>query len=158
MRKLFATVLVTATLTGCLPNQGFSGLSAVSATDASVIEVPTVTGVGFASMTTQPGRHPTQKRLMAIRASRMAAMRELAEQIHGLKIEGNTTVVDMMIQNDSYRATVNGLIRGARTVRINPKGSDTYETVLELDENTIRRILMAAPRPRQGTKTAYVTM
>ena len=31
----------------------------------------------------------------------MAAMRDLAEQIHGLKVEGNTTVIDLMVQNDT---------------------------------------------------------
>ena len=35
---------------------------------------------------------------MAIRAARMAAMRELAEQIHGLKVDSNTTVIDLMVQ------------------------------------------------------------
>ena len=157
MRKLMSALVIAGSVAGCINGGSFNALDAVSSTDASVIEVPTVTGVGFAAVATQPGRNPTQKRLMAIRASRMAAMRELAEQIHGLKIEGNTTVVDMMIQNDSYRATVNGLIRGARTVRINPKGSDTYETVLELDENTIRRILASAPRPGRA-KSTFVTM
>lgn len=158
MRNFMTALIVAGSLAGCVNGGNFNALNAVSLTDASVIEVPTVTGVGFASVSTQPGRNPTQKRLMAIRASRMAAMRELAEQIHGLKIEGNTTVVDMMIQNDSYRATVNGVIRGARTVRINPKGADTYETVLELDENTIRRLLASAPRGQRRASTPTVTM
>ena len=38
---------------------------------------------------------------MAIRAARMSAMRELAEQIHGLKVDSNTTVIDLMVQNDT---------------------------------------------------------
>ena len=54
-----------------------------------------------------------QRRLMAIRAARMAAIRELAEQIHGLQVDSNTTVVDLMVQNDTFRGVVTGIIRGA---------------------------------------------
>ena len=64
-------------------------------------------------------------------------MRELAEQIHGLKVDSNTTVIDLMVQNDTFRGIVSGVIRGARTVRINPTGSDTYETVLEIDQDMV---------------------
>merc|ERR1711998_238815 len=66
--------------------------------DASVEEIPTLTAVGYAVVSTQPGRSDAQKRLMAIRAARMAAMRDLAEQIHGLqkrnKNERNTAGKD----------------------------------------------------------------
>ena len=55
--------------------------------DASVEEIPTLTAVGYAVVSTQPGRSDAQKRLMAIRAARMAAMRDLAEQIHGLQVD-----------------------------------------------------------------------
>ena len=97
--------------------------------DASVDKVPTISAMGYAVVSSQPGRSANQKRLMAIRSARMAAMRDLAEQIHGLKVEGNTTVIDLMVQNDTFRGIVSGTIRGARTVRINPTGSDTYEAV-----------------------------
>ena len=83
---------------------------------------------------------------MAIRSARMAAMRELAEQIHGLKVEGNTTVIDLMVQNDTFRAMVKGTIRGARTVRINPTGTDTYEVVLEIDNEMISSLIKTAQR------------
>ena len=74
---------------------------------------------------------------MAIRSARMSAMRDLAEQIHGLKVDSNTTVIDLMVQNDTFRGVVSGVIRGAMTVRINPTGSDTYETVLEIDQDMV---------------------
>ena len=95
----------------------------------NVQTIPTLTAVGYAVVSTQPGKSDAQRRLMAIRAARMAAIRELAEQIHGLQVDSNTTVVDLMVQNDTFRGVVTGIIRGARTVRINPTGSDTYEIV-----------------------------
>ena len=90
--------------------------------DGASINFPTLTATGYAVVSTQPGQNVEQKRLMAIRAARMSAMRELAEQIHGLKVDSNTTVIDLMVQNDTFRGIVSGIIRGARTVRINPTG------------------------------------
>jgi hypothetical protein len=112
--------------------------------DASTANIPTLTAVGYAVTSSQPGRSESQKRLMAIRSARMAAMRDLAEQIHGLKVEGNTTVIDLMVQNDTFRGIVSGTIRGARTVRINPTGSDTYEVLLEIDKDTLSYLLRQA--------------
>ena len=111
---------------------------------ASVEKIPTITAVGYAVVSTQPGKNVAQKRLMAIRAARMAAMRELAEQIHGLKVDSRTTVIDLVTQNDTFRTMVKGTIRGAKTVRINPTGDDTYETVLEIDREIMLLLLREA--------------
>ena len=112
--------------------------------EAGAENIPTLTAVGYAVTSTQPGRNDAQKRLMAIRSARMAAMRDLAEQIHGLKVDSSTTVIDLIVQNDTFRGMVNGTIRGARTVRINPTGTDTYEVVLEIDRETIGYLLKTA--------------
>ena len=114
--------------------------------DSSVEKIPTLSAVGYAVVSSQPGRTNAQKRLMAIRSARMAAMRELAEQIHGIQLDSNTTVIDLMVQNDTFRAVVKGLIRGAKTVRINPTGDDTYETVLEIDRDMMVMMLRNARR------------
>ena len=114
--------------------------------DSSVEKIPTLSAVGYAVVSSQPGRTDAQKRLMAIRSARMAAMRELAEQIHGIKVDSNTTVIDLMVQNDTFRAVVKGVIRGAKTVRINPTGDDTYETVLEIDKDMMLMMLRNARR------------
>jgi hypothetical protein len=114
--------------------------------DSSVEKIPTLSAVGYAVVSSQPGKTNAQKRLMAIRSARMAAMRELAEQIHGIQLDSNTTVIDLMVQNDTFRAVVKGLIRGAKTVRINPTGVDTYETVLEIDRDMMVMMLRNAKR------------
>ena len=149
--------------TGCiqnLANSNFSPTNSLSAKqinsesdgivalkevfDSSVEKIPTLSAVGYAVVSSQPGRTDAQKRLMAIRSARMAAMRELAEQIHGLKVDSNTTVIDLMVQNDTFRGIVSGVIRGARTVRINPTGADTYETVLEIDQDMVAYLFRQA--------------
>ncbi|NBT40921.1 MAG: hypothetical protein EBT20_10735 [Alphaproteobacteria bacterium] len=118
--------------------------AALDFTQAAQVEVPTITATGYAAVSAQPARSQTEKRLMAIRAARLSAYRDLTEQIHGMKISAQTTVIDAVVQNDSLRGQVKGVVRGARTVRINPMGSDTYEVVLEIDRDSIRRILSAA--------------
>ena len=122
--------------------------SAVQATaeisQPKVKVVPTITGMGYASISSQPAKSVNQRRLMAIRAARLEAMRNLTEQVHGIKVNSRTTIIDAIVQNDSLRATVDGLIVGAKTVRINPVGTDTYEVVLELDQALINTIMKAA--------------
>ena len=112
--------------------------------DADANDIPTLTAIGYAVTSSQPGRSQAQKRLMAIRSARMAAMRDMAEQIHGLQVDSSTTVIDLMVQNDTFRGVVSGTIRGARTVRINPTGSETYEVVLEIDREMVGYLLKTA--------------
>jgi len=141
---------------GFLPSHGFTSKEIASESDgivalkevfdSSVEKIPTLSAVGYAVVSSQPGRTDAQKRLMAIRSARMAAMRELAEQIHGIQVDSNTTVIDLMVQNDTFRAVVKGIIRGAKTVRINPTGVDTYETVLEIDKDMMLMMLRNARR------------
>lgn len=118
----------------------------LNATDAAVAKkvIPSIIGSGYATISAQPAKNINQKRLMAIRVARLDAMRDLTEQVHGLQLSARTTVVDAVLQNDTTRASVEGTIRGARTVRINPVGRDTYEVVLELDRDMIARIMKAA--------------
>jgi hypothetical protein len=156
-----AALASVLTLAGCMVNeQGGSGASATRTATEELVQtqsvldatataertVPTITGLGYSAISVQPGRSVTQKRLLAIRAARMEAMRDLAEKIHGLKVEGQTSIAEMVVQNDSLRTSVAGTIRGARTVRIEPKGSDTYEVLLEIDRDMIDRLLRAARR------------
>ena len=112
--------------------------------DSAVEKIPTLSAVGSAKISSQPGRTDAQKRSMAERSAKMAAMRELAKQIHGIQVDSNTTVIDLMVQSDTFRAVVKGIVRGAKTVRINPTCDDTYETVLETDKYMMSMMLRLA--------------
>ncbi|TCP61357.1 hypothetical protein EV663_10575 [Rhodovulum bhavnagarense] len=105
---------------------------------------PAIRGLGFSQVSTQPGKSTNEKRLMAIRAARLDAMRDLAEQVHGIRLSGESTLRDTAMRNDLLFAQVQGEIRGARTVRITPKDGDTFEVVLELDADTVAYIVRAA--------------
>ncbi|MEM6728906.1 MAG: LPP20 family lipoprotein [Pseudomonadota bacterium] len=112
---------------------------------ASIATVqPLITGLGLAQVSRQPGGSLNEKRLLAIRAARLDAIRDLTEQVHGIRVSADTSVHDTVVRNDRLRALVSGEIRGARTDRITPKGSDSYEVVLSLDADVVAYILRAA--------------
>lgn len=107
-------------------------------------EIVPLTGMGFSQVAGQPGKTTNEKRLMAIRAARLEAMRDLTEQVHGIRLTSQTSIRDMVLRSDTLNGVVSGEIRGARTVRITPKDSDTFEVVLELDQSTIGYIVKSA--------------
>lgn len=98
----------------------------------------TITATGYAVIAVQNHRNPAQQRLMAIRASKLDAYRALAEQVYGQYLDSTTTVADMTVLNDSFKARVEGVIHGATVVSITPVGDDTYETTLSLDRAVVR--------------------
>jgi hypothetical protein len=98
----------------------------------------TLTATGYAVISVQNHRNPAQQRLMAIRASKLDAYRSLTEQVYGQQLDATTTVADMMVQSDTFRTRVEGVIYGAVLVSITPAGDDTYETTLTLDRSVVQ--------------------
>jgi hypothetical protein len=105
--------------------------------------VPALRGLGFAQIAGQPGATLNEKRLMAIRAARLDALRDLAEQVHGIRLSSTTSIRDAVVQDDTLTAFVDGTIRGAQTVRVTPKGTDSYEVEMMLDRATVAYIVRA---------------
>lgn len=95
-------------------------------------QFPTLIAVGYAPIELQPGANKQQKMLNAIRASKIDAYRELAEQVYGLKISSGNNVNSFVMASDRVKAQVDGLIKGARVVQSYPVG-EMYATELELD-------------------------
>ena len=73
----------------------------------------TVYGEGVA-----PGEvsHPVQRRLMGFRAAKLVAYRNLLDIIGEVHVDSRTTVSMAMVTSDSIRATVEGIVRGARVI------------------------------------------
>ena len=110
-------------------------------------DTPTViTGLGYSQVSTQPGKTVNERRLLAIRAARLEAMRDLTEQVYGIHLTSETTVRDTVTRNDVIQGKVHGVLRGARTARITPKDNDTFEVVLELNPSTVAYIVRAASK------------
>jgi hypothetical protein len=106
----------------------------------------TFVATGYAVISIQNHKNAAQQRLLAIRASKLDAYRALTEQVYGQQMDASTTVADMTVMNDTFRARVEGVIYGANLVSITPIGDDTYETTLSLDRNAV-----------QDLRTLYLT-
>ena len=98
----------------------------------------TLTASGYAVISVQNHRNPAQQRLLAIRASKLDAYRSLTEQVYGQQLDASTSVADMVVQSDSFRTRVEGVIYGAVLVSITPTSDDTYETTLSLDKAVVK--------------------
>lgn len=106
--------------------------------------MPKLSGRGFAQVAGQPGQTVNERRLLAMRAARLDALRDLTEQVHGIRISSDSYLRDAVLRNDTVAAHVQGSLRAARTVSIEPRGDDGYAVLLELDEATLAQVLRAA--------------
>ncbi len=99
----------------------------------------TLSAIGYGTVEKSDRYSRPQIKLMAMRASKMDAYRSLAEQLNGIKMQGQTSVEDMEVTHDSYQIYLNAFLRGARVKRTSAIGSDiyagddTFETVVELE-------------------------
>ncbi|GGW21480.1 hypothetical protein GCM10011452_02010 [Gemmobacter lanyuensis] len=117
---------------------------AAAAAAAPAPTVEPLVGRGFAQIATQPGKTHNEKRLLAIRAARLEAMRDLTEQIHGIALQSSTNMTGSRIEIDQLAARISGTLRGAKTRRITPRGTDGYEVELEIDRGTLGYIVRMA--------------
>jgi len=115
---------------------------------------PVIRGVGYAPISLQKSEHETQRMLMAIKASKIAAYAELAEQVYGQQVNSTTTMADMLIDNQQLTASVRGLIRGAKVVKSYPVG-DTYTTELQLDFKDVFEIYQVSLNRKEIKEVKY---
>ncbi len=118
-------------------------------------QFPVLHAIGYAPISLQKADNKTQKMLMAIEASKLAAYAELTEQVYGQQVDTKTTMSDLLIQNKQLTARVKGVIRGAKVVKSYPVGDDTYATELSLDLNDVYQIVQATNPKRVIKKVDY---
>tara|TARA_A100000164_G_scaffold244200_1_gene217134 strand:- start:520 stop:1107 length:588 start_codon:yes stop_codon:yes gene_type:complete len=134
--RLYLFPLVLFLLVSCVTNE---------------ISVPTqafmserLVGVGYAVINAQPGSTPEEKRLMAIKASKLEAYKSLAEQIYGQYLESRGTLNNLTLGEEQLVSRVEGLIVGARVVSIKPISTDSYETTLEIGWANVNDLIGAS--------------
>ncbi|USD64615.1 LPP20 family lipoprotein [Vibrio sp. SCSIO 43136] len=116
MKKVLM-LLVAMVMAGCQPLGG---------------EEMFMTAVGYASISEQKGRNDQEKQVKAMRASKIDAYRELAEQVYGLRVSARSDLEDSRLGTEWTSGAVDGVIRGAQVVRTYAVG-DSYVTELRLD-------------------------
>jgi len=122
--SLFLLVLaLVAMLTGC---------AHYVVTDPAAVADSAIRVNGLGAVVPRADLTHSQQRLMAMRASRVDAYRNLVERIYGLEVAGNSTVRQMATEHDQIRSFVQHVIRGAVVVDIALIDDNTYQTTLEL--------------------------
>lgn len=92
-----------------------------------------ITATGNGSMGHYGQHNAGQQRLMAMRAAKLDAFRNLAEQVYGFQISGSTTLNAFAAQNDVVRAHVEAFMRGAKVVDMTAGQDGIYEATVELE-------------------------
>ncbi|MDN3697814.1 MULTISPECIES: flagellar assembly lipoprotein FlgP [Vibrio] len=118
MKKVISLIFVLI-LVGCQPLQ-------------TMREDEVLVAVGYASISEQSGRTDEERRVRAMRASKLDAYRELAEQVYGMRVSGRAELQDQRLGTEATSGAVDGVIRGAEVLRSYPVG-DSYVTELKLD-------------------------
>ncbi|WP_259369403.1 LPP20 family lipoprotein [Colwellia sp. MB02u-10] len=117
-------------------------------------QFPVLTAIGQAPISLQNSQNKTQRMLMAIKASKIAAYAELAEQVYGQNINGSTTMSNLVLDNQQLQASVQGIIRGAKVVKSYPVG-DSYTTELSLDFKDVYEIYIATSNRKEIKHISY---
>lgn len=118
-------------------------------------QYPVIRSIGYAPIEAQNGNDRTAKMLMALKASKLDAYRELTEQVYGQKIDGEQSLANLVLVNTRLKSSVEGIIRGARVVKSYPVGEDTYATELELDFALVHDIYLSTAKPRKVKSVRY---
>ena len=129
MRNVFNHLLILMTMilvSGCQPLRTMGGGEWLSS-------------VGYASISGQKGITEEEKQIKAMRASKIDAYRELAEQVYGLRISGTIDLRDQYLGTESTSAAIDGIIRGAEVLKSYRIG-DSYVTELRLDMEKMNRL------------------
>ncbi len=116
-----ATLVLTTVLSGCA--------RVVLETD---MPKTTIRAIGYGTVNKDPTLSAAQQRLLAMRASKLDAIRNLVEHVHGLELNGQSTVGAMAMRNDIFYTYLNTFIRGAKVVSVAPTDSETFQTTVEL--------------------------
>lgn len=91
-----------------------------------------ITATGYAAMMTNKRLTKSQARIMSLRSSMLDAYRNLSERVYGLKIDGSSSLSNMVMQNDELRTYVDAYLVGAKVVSQREHEDGTFETIVEM--------------------------
>ena len=88
-----------------------------------------------------PNIPQAEKALLAKRAAKLDALRNLAEQLYGVKITSDSYVRDFVLQSDEIKSKVNSFIQGARVISEEQMPDGSYQVEVELDTEPLKDII-----------------
>lgn len=93
----------------------------------------TAVGHGTLSNVQYNQYNANQQKLMAMRAAKLDAYRNLAEQVYGFRLSGATTISAFANQRDYVRVNVDAYVRGARVIEVRQLADGSYEARVEAE-------------------------
>ena len=116
---------------------------------------PILKAIGYAPISAQNGQTDTIRMLNAIKASKLDAYKELAEQVYGQRLDTQQSLANLVLSDNQLKASVEGVIRGAEVVKSYPVGDDVYATELTLDFQKVYDLYMTNARPKKVREVHY---
>ncbi|MEW6325542.1 MAG: hypothetical protein AB1515_09175 [Nitrospirota bacterium] len=86
--------------------------------------IVSATGIGFPP---SGQANPAMGRVMAERAAYVDALRNLLEEVKGVRVDATSVVEDRMLKSSTIHTRVSGFVRGARRVRQTPHDDGSVE-------------------------------
>lgn len=105
-----------------------------------------ISAVGYAVISQQQGETKQERQLQAMKASKLDAYRELTEQVYGLEIQSEQSVMSGTLQDHDFSTQLSGIIRGAKVVKSYVVG-ENYVTELSLDLKLMQTLDRASAQP-----------
>lgn len=81
---------------------------------------------GIGQGTSKPSGNKAKDRINAVRAAVVLAHRALAETINGVRVDSNTLVKNMALEEDVVRTRVEGIVKGAQKISEHVEYVDGY--------------------------------
>ncbi|TDO96013.1 LPP20 family lipoprotein [Marinomonas balearica] len=118
-------------------NNSISNITTGEEKDIEIIDVIPrdpiiVNATGYSAPISRKNLSKSQARLMSLRGSKLDAYRNLAERVYGLKIDGTSSITNMMATHDELRTYVDAYLVGAKVVSQRELEDGTFETVVEM--------------------------
>lgn len=91
------------------------------------------TGVGLAAVRAGDESSFNQRQLAAIRAAKLDALRSLAEQAKGIRLQTQSANVASELVNDRVDTSLDTTLTGVRYVKVDAIQPGIYQAVVEMD-------------------------
>lgn len=149
---LAAALLVSAGGTSFLPTQPLTSVACAAQAQAGVRwedgERAAVEAYGYGVADTK-AQSAGRARLLARRAAIADGYRNLAEIVHGVQVNAETTLRDLAVQDDTVRVRVEGLLKNVEIAKESYAPDGTYSVLLRIPlygENSLAAATLPALR------------
>ena len=115
-----------------------------------------INATGYSAPISSKSLSKAQARLMSLRGSKLDAYRNLSERVYGLKIDGTSSLSNMMMQHDELRTYVDAYLVGAKVVSQRELEDGTFETVVEMALQENFRECVSSPESIRANPTCQL--